>query len=181
MLLSRAVCIAAGSFALACVVTPAAAQLAQTTPQGETVGGISCDAQEGQRIHIHQHLVIFDHGKQVDIPRNVGQPGARARPRLLAAHAHARWHHPHRGAEGPLVHARGFLSRVGTAARENGRGDRARGKGRFDESVGRRQTVRGRPAHHSAQAAHRHRDHDRTAVRHATALHELGHAVKKRA
>jgi hypothetical protein len=38
------------------------------------VGGISCDAMEGQRIHIHQHLVIFDHGQEVAIPRNVGQP-----------------------------------------------------------------------------------------------------------
>ena len=44
------------------------------TPTGQTVGGISCDAQEGQRIHIHQHLVILDHGKAVDIPPNVGQP-----------------------------------------------------------------------------------------------------------
>ena len=44
---------------------------------GQTINGISCDAQEGQRIHIHQHLVIFDHGKQVDIPPNVGQPAAR--------------------------------------------------------------------------------------------------------
>ena len=40
---------------------------------GQTINGISCDAQEGSRIHIHQHLVIFDHGKQVDIPNNVGQ------------------------------------------------------------------------------------------------------------
>ena len=46
-------------------------------PAGETVGGISCDAMEGQRLHIHQHLVIFDHGKQVAIPPNVGQPLAR--------------------------------------------------------------------------------------------------------
>ena len=44
---------------------------------GETVGGISCDAQEGQRIHIHQHLLIFDHGKLVGIPGNVGQPAAK--------------------------------------------------------------------------------------------------------
>src|SRR4051794_3938 len=44
---------------------------------GQTIDGISCDAQEGARIHIHQHLVIFDHGKQVDIPQNVGQPAAR--------------------------------------------------------------------------------------------------------
>ena len=44
---------------------------------GETVNGISCDAQEGQRIHIHQRLVILDHGKPVDIPPNVGQPAGK--------------------------------------------------------------------------------------------------------
>ncbi|HEV8410329.1 MAG TPA: hypothetical protein VGQ30_07460, partial [Gemmatimonadaceae bacterium] len=86
MFLSRATCIAAGSLAFACIAAPAAAQLANPTPQGETVGGISCDAQEGQRIHIHQHLVIFDHGKQVDIPRNVGQPSAR--PCIYWLHTH---------------------------------------------------------------------------------------------
>ena len=43
-------------------------------PNGQPVSGISCDAQEGQRIHIHQHLLILDHGKTVDIPANVGQP-----------------------------------------------------------------------------------------------------------
>jgi len=47
---------------------------AQQAPSGETVGGISCDAMEGQRLHIHQHLVIFDHGKAIVIPPNVGQP-----------------------------------------------------------------------------------------------------------
>ncbi|MEP6622596.1 MAG: hypothetical protein ABJE47_24955 [bacterium] len=56
-------------------VTPQQAQA--TAPAGEPVGGISCDAQEGQRIHIHQHLVILDHGKIVDIPPNVGQPAAK--------------------------------------------------------------------------------------------------------
>jgi hypothetical protein len=53
---------------------PLAAQSVMTGATGQTINGISCDAQEGQRIHIHQHLVIFDHGKQVDIPPNVGQP-----------------------------------------------------------------------------------------------------------
>ena len=47
------------------------------TPSGETVGGISCDAQEGQRIHIHQHLVIVDHGKPVDIPARIGIPAGK--------------------------------------------------------------------------------------------------------
>jgi hypothetical protein len=46
-------------------------------PSGETVGGISCDAQEGQRIHIHQHLVIVDHGKTVDIPARIGIPSGK--------------------------------------------------------------------------------------------------------
>jgi hypothetical protein len=54
-----------------------AAQAPSATAMGQTINGISCDAQEGARIHIHQHLVIFDHGKQVDIPDNVGQPALR--------------------------------------------------------------------------------------------------------
>lgn len=41
---------------------------------GQMISGISCDAQEGQRIHIHQHLVILDHGKSVAIPADVGRP-----------------------------------------------------------------------------------------------------------
>lgn len=41
---------------------------------GQTVNGISCDAQEGSRIHIHQHLAIFDHGKPVTIPQFIGIP-----------------------------------------------------------------------------------------------------------
>jgi hypothetical protein len=50
-----------------------ALQQVPTAPNGETVGGISCDAMEGNRVHIHQHLVIFDHGKELTIPPNVGQ------------------------------------------------------------------------------------------------------------
>ena len=44
------------------------------TAAGGPIAGISCDAQEGQRIHIHQHLVIIDHGKPVPIPEDVGRP-----------------------------------------------------------------------------------------------------------
>jgi hypothetical protein len=77
---------AGGSLALAVVLGSSAPQQAQVVPSGETVGGISCDAQEGQRNHIHQHLVIFDHGKQVDIPRNVGQPAVR--PCIYWLHTH---------------------------------------------------------------------------------------------
>lgn len=49
---------------------------AQGAPQlsGLPVKGISCDPGEGQRIHIHQHLAIFDHGKPVSIPAYIGIP-----------------------------------------------------------------------------------------------------------
>jgi hypothetical protein len=43
---------------------------------GQTIKGISCDAQEGQRIHIHQHLAIYDHGKAVPVPQFIGIPQA---------------------------------------------------------------------------------------------------------
>ena len=43
-------------------------------PAGQQIDGISCDAMEGQRVHIHQHLAILDHGKPVAIPNNVGRP-----------------------------------------------------------------------------------------------------------
>lgn len=48
-----------------------------TAPQGQTVGGISCDAMEGAKMHIHQHLVLLDRGQTVIIPPNVGQPPMR--------------------------------------------------------------------------------------------------------
>jgi hypothetical protein len=64
-------------FLSAVSVSTLRAQAPSATAMGQTVNGISCDAQEGQRIHIHQHLVIFDHGKQVPIPENVGQPAGR--------------------------------------------------------------------------------------------------------
>jgi hypothetical protein len=38
------------------------------------IAGISCDAMEGSRIHIHQHLAILDHGKPVEVPFDVGRP-----------------------------------------------------------------------------------------------------------
>jgi hypothetical protein len=55
----------------------ASAHAQSASAMGAPIDGISCDAQEGQRIHIHQHLVILDHGKPFPIPQNVGQPGGR--------------------------------------------------------------------------------------------------------
>lgn len=49
----------------------------QIAANGQPIGGMSCDAQEGQRIHIHQHLVILDHGKPVAIPAAIGIPAGK--------------------------------------------------------------------------------------------------------
>jgi len=56
---------------LAAVSSPARGQFLSQVPP--VIAGISCDRMEGQRLHIHQHLVIFDHAKEVPIPANVGQ------------------------------------------------------------------------------------------------------------
>jgi len=61
----------ASTFVLAATASRASAQAI-----GQPVNGISCDAQEGQRIHIHQHLAIFDHGKAVTVPQYIGIPQA---------------------------------------------------------------------------------------------------------
>jgi hypothetical protein len=50
--------------------------VARGQAMGQPINGISCDAQEGQRIHIHQHLAIFDRGKPVAIPAYIGIPEA---------------------------------------------------------------------------------------------------------
>ncbi len=63
------------AFAVTCVLG-AVASRASAQAMGQPVNGISCDAQEGQRIHIHQHLAIFDHGKAVTVPQYIGIPQA---------------------------------------------------------------------------------------------------------
>ena len=60
--------------AILTIATAAFASRATAQAMGQTVNGISCDAQEGQRIHIHQHLAVFDHGKPVTIPQFIGIP-----------------------------------------------------------------------------------------------------------
>ena len=60
---------------LACAL-PTLASRAVGQAMGQQINGISCDAQEGQRIHIHQHLAILDHGKVVTIPQYIGIPQA---------------------------------------------------------------------------------------------------------
>jgi hypothetical protein len=58
--------------AIGLIVCAAPARAQFTLPQPE-ISGISCDRMEGNRLHIHQHLTILDHGKEVAIPENVGQ------------------------------------------------------------------------------------------------------------
>ena len=66
---------AAGTFAAIALVGGATRVLAQRAlPSGQPIAGISCDEMEGQRVHIHQHLLILDHGKPIPVPDNVGRP-----------------------------------------------------------------------------------------------------------
>jgi hypothetical protein len=44
------------------------------TPTGTTIDGIRCDQAEGAVFHIHQHLSIFDRGRPVVVPGDVGRP-----------------------------------------------------------------------------------------------------------
>ncbi len=60
------------SFALLALAT-ASARAQRADAPAPPIAGISCDAMEGQRLHIHQRLVILDQGKPVSIPDNVGQ------------------------------------------------------------------------------------------------------------
>jgi hypothetical protein len=43
-------------------------------PTGEPVDGIKCETMEGSVLHTHQHLAIYDHGRLVGIPEDVGRP-----------------------------------------------------------------------------------------------------------
>ena len=43
-------------------------------PNGQTVDGIHCDAAEGVTMHIHAHVAVFDHGKPVIVPEDIGRP-----------------------------------------------------------------------------------------------------------
>ena len=47
---------------------------ADAPPAGQPVDGIRCDQMEGSVFHIHQHLALYDHGKPVAVPSDVGRP-----------------------------------------------------------------------------------------------------------
>src|SRR5881397_1266393 len=62
----------------AVLITIGMSSAVRAQAMGQTIRGISCDAQEGQRIHIHQRLLIVIRGKEMTIPQYIGIPqGAR--------------------------------------------------------------------------------------------------------
>ncbi|GAC1441150.1 MAG: hypothetical protein NVS2B8_00400 [Vulcanimicrobiaceae bacterium] len=60
--------------ALVALVVPAAADANAAPAAGEAIDGIRCDRAEGAVFHIHQHVAVFDHGRAVPIPSDVGRP-----------------------------------------------------------------------------------------------------------
>jgi hypothetical protein len=52
----------------------ASAPAGADTPAGRPVDGIKCEQMEGSVFHIHQHLTLYDRGKPVDVPGDVGRP-----------------------------------------------------------------------------------------------------------
>ena len=61
-------------FVLLAAALASSAAGAGELPTGLTIDGIRCDRAEGAVFHIHQHLALFDHGRPVTIPEDVGRP-----------------------------------------------------------------------------------------------------------
>ncbi len=80
---SRAV--AALTVSLASFAFSASATIADV-PAGQPVDGIECQGMEGAVFHIHQHLAVFDHGKPVPVPDDLGH--AEAAQCLYWIHTH---------------------------------------------------------------------------------------------
>jgi hypothetical protein len=54
------------------------------------VDGVQCNASEILAYHIHQHLALYDHGKQVPLPSSIGIPGTENNPTCFYwIHVHA--------------------------------------------------------------------------------------------
>jgi hypothetical protein len=68
-------------------------QLLPDTPLGglgKPVDGIECGSMEGQSLHIHTQLTMYNHGKQIQLPQYIGiaQPKGTAVPCLYWIHTH---------------------------------------------------------------------------------------------
>ncbi len=75
--------------------------VAQSLMGGLPIDGIACNANEGAAEHVHAHLQIFDRGKPVAIPADVGiPPGAGC---LYWVHTHMAGGYIH--IESPVIRA----------------------------------------------------------------------------
>ncbi len=56
--------------------------------RGQNVDGIPCAGQEYVTLHVHPHLAIFDHGKQVQVPKFIGAAATASGGCLYWIHTH---------------------------------------------------------------------------------------------
>jgi hypothetical protein len=77
MYMTRILLGAAGCAAAVVALASGPVQRQIPVANGAPINRISCDAMEGSRLHIHQHLMILDRGRNVGIPATVGQVAPR--------------------------------------------------------------------------------------------------------
>jgi hypothetical protein len=56
--------------------------------RGQTIDGVGCGAQEYAALHVHTHLAIFNHGKQIQVPQYIGFAPSLAGGCLYWIHTH---------------------------------------------------------------------------------------------
>jgi hypothetical protein len=59
---------------VALIALPAAPARAQNMLGGLAIDGIRCDYGEGAALHIHANIQMFDRGRKVTVPSNIGIP-----------------------------------------------------------------------------------------------------------
>src|SRR5438105_1951651 len=76
-----------GAALLAVIVAVVFAIRAQAAP---TIDGIQCNTMEGAVTHTHQHLLIYDRGRPVTVPADIGINNSNsASPCLFWLHTHS--------------------------------------------------------------------------------------------
>lgn len=74
---------------------PSSASAPQSTPTAQVsaapaVDGVQCNASENLAYHIHQHIALYDNGKYVALPSEIGIPGTEVNPQCYYwIHVHA--------------------------------------------------------------------------------------------
>lgn len=85
--------------------SPAAGGTSTPGAVGKPVDGIQCGSTEMLNYHIHQHLTLYDHGKQVPVPALIGIPGSQSGAPCYY------WIHVHPGDPG-IIHIESPLSKT---------------------------------------------------------------------